>query len=210
MSTIEVKLTELRKIPYAPGDIFLRAGQHEQIALITGGTYTHSGICVDSNGTVVDALDRGDESAVASASAIEFFDTQSAPSGGAIYCFIGDPNQAQDAASYAIIQSTLHYEFDITDPIVGLDGDILDNNRLYCSEFVWRCYRYGANVALVDVNNFAEITIDQLADILEFGKPVAVKAMRFRYRHHSGRFVTPQQLAESSLMAERVRVFDRK
>ena len=53
------------------------------------------------------------------------------------------------------------YVFDLMDPILGLTGKVEENNRLYCSEFVWRSYVKGARVRIVEEGAFFNLLSDE-------------------------------------------------
>lgn len=210
------------------GDILLRANlSMEQIRLVSG-EYSHSGICNDgARREVVDAFPYRDPHAVARSLLDAFFSQDNADGGGGIFRYSGEPGQSEidaryvrkaaAAARYAADQCTVPYYFDLYDPIVGRDLDLIDNQRVYCSEFVWRCFRFGANVVLVLQDDFVDLWAER------GGKPVMVPLARAYVQEqvgqlgrlipdwvlggsagvyawwitHNGRYLTPDQLAQS-------------
>jgi Permuted papain-like amidase enzyme, YaeF/YiiX, C92 family len=204
------------------GDIVLRSGREPESSVIRSlaqGRFSHAGIC--SRGDlreVVDAYPRDPASAVAKTTIEDFFHEEHAADGGGIYRYKGASTKARAAARYAEDQCTEHFVFDIRDPILGFDLELRNNNKLYCSEFVWRCFRDGANVVLVAPEDFADFlapaNLNNIARVLgeyettrrlgRLGKlipsPVAAAAIRPKFKHtpHNGRFITPDQLANSA------------
>ena len=205
------------------GDVLLRCcdtPESHMLANISGGVYSHAGICGESSSeTAVDAYPGRDPNAVSMLAMGSFFGTDFHAFAGAIYRYkCGDGTEGMDAARFAVEQSGDHsYEFSLFDPIVGEDGIIYDDT-LYCSEFVWRCYRLGANVTLIPVQDFLNLNdpdvvgrasrglaahaaeVSRLAKCLSYvsyvpGVPkVAVRALLGSYGHN-GIFVSPHQLS---------------
>jgi Permuted papain-like amidase enzyme, YaeF/YiiX, C92 family len=203
------------------GDIVLRSGGEPEsrlIARLGRGRFSHAGICGRAeHHEVIDAYPR-EPSAVAKTTFELFFDRSHAGNGGGIYRYQGPLTKARAAARYAASLCEEHFVFDILDPILGRDGEVINNSRLYCSEFVWRCFRDGANVVLVAPEDFADFrsaeNISNTAKVLgerELTERIGasarlvpspmVRAMaepKLRRFPHNGRFVTPDQLANSS------------
>jgi hypothetical protein len=147
---------------FTSGDILLRSGREPDSVLIrrlAKGRFSHAGICSSGNSEkVVDAYPRGEDESVVAATAIsDFFDKNHAGDGGGAYRYNGLPLKARAAARYAELQCQECFTFDIYDPILGRDLEPINNNRLYCSEFVWRCFRDGANVVLVEPAAFLNL-----------------------------------------------------
>lgn len=188
------------------------------IMQLTGGQFSHAGICSrGSLGEAVDAYPREPHNAVASQPISEFFDQEQAPSGGEVYRYRGVADRAREAAEFSIRQTSQEYIFDIMDPILGADHSLLYNERLYCSEFVWRCYRDGAGITLVEPQNFCDVSQAATTPILAqmarermegLARAIANQlpdwklagVARLKSVGHNGRFVTPSQLATSHLV----------
>lgn len=215
-------LNSSRAFEYHAGDVLLRsgsAGDSIAIMTLTGGPYSHAGIYshVERN-EVIDAYPPGDEPSprrTVDAQDLNAFFSEHPPQRAAVYRYNHPGQKGEEAAQYAIEQLDEHYVFDIIDPIVGIADELLDNHRLYCSEFVWRCYRFGANINLIEINDFINILSDE--NLEEHGNHFAVL---IRERHqalqilpdgltikgmqvftsligHNGRFISPSQLANS-------------
>lgn len=161
-STAARRTTTTVAVTYKDGDTLLRAGEEAWIMELTGGRFSHAGIC--TKGNTNEAADahpvdshrkKGNE--VATLPISDFFSKAHAPGGGEVYRYTGGKPQAEAAARWAEGECGKPYYFDIMDPITGSRGTVQHNNRLYCSEFVWRCYRSGAGVTLVDPNDFINL-----------------------------------------------------
>ena len=203
------------------GDIVLRSGREADSRVIielAQGRFSHAGICSRADmHEVVDAYPRNPGSAVAKTRIEEFFDETHAADGGGVYRYKGLSTKARAAARYAEDQCEQHFVFDIMDPILGHDLELRNNNSLYCSEFVWRCFRDGANVVLVAPEEFADFlspetlnntakvlgdfqitqTIGPAAKLIPSPFAAAVAKPKLKHFGHNGRFVTPDQLANS-------------
>lgn len=197
LSSSKSSATEMTTVNYLDGDILLRSSNEWKISLFSKGDYTHAGLCgkVEEN-VAIDAYPGRDPYAIAKSHLGEFFDEEHAPNGWSVFRFSGmedaekKSEKAEAARIWAEQQCDEEYFFDLFDPIVGKIGlfqwvfgkadEINENKHLYCSEFVWRCYRDGANVELVKPEDFKFI--------------VLVRTFKPK---HSGYFITPTQLAES-------------
>lgn len=205
-------------ITYRKGDILLRAGEEVWIMEITGGPYSHAGTCV--NGASEQAVDAHPEDAhrtegneVAQLPISDFFSVAHAAGGGDVFRYTGPKSNAEAAAKWAEAECGKAYVFDLWDPIVGPSGNLQNNNQLYCSEFVWRCYRTGAGVTLVDPKDFINLKDKKVYDrnieiLTEVAKregeipkyvpgPIARKLVKKEFKNHNGRFLAPIQLADS-------------
>lgn len=206
---------------FEAGHVLLRAGGKFDsetifISAMSGGDYSHSGICSDPKSRMaVDAYPGRDPRAVAELLVDSFFDSSHAPGGGAIYAFTGPPDARKQAAQWAENECRNPYTFALWDPIVGTTGPSL-NNKLYCSEFVWWCYRRGAGISLIDPRDFSRLF--DPADV-EASRQLFVHALRMSrwfmrlapkswltaransllpsLTGHNGFFVTPSQLTRS-------------
>jgi hypothetical protein len=217
---------------FRDGDLLFRAGTADDSRLImqlTGGQFSHAGICGRAEtGEAVDAYPRDpQDQAIACVSLVEFFDEHHAAGGGGVCRYRGDPERAREAARFAARQVDERYFFDIRSPILGRGYEVVGDNRLYCSEFVWHCFRTGAGVTLVDPRDFYDLftaagraeDAESLAALVRerlvsarTPKQMAQKATaqvmsdpalarkvlkRELGPGHNGRFVTPDQLARS-------------
>jgi hypothetical protein len=226
---------------YADGDVVLRAGSEEDSLLImqlTGGRFSHCGICTRPDpGIAVDAYPRPTKGrAVGEVPLDEFFDEEHAAGGGETYRYKGEAERAAEAARHAERQITQDYYFDIRDPVLGRKYQIIENNRLYCSEFVWRCYRDGAGIVLIDPRRFFDLhsalqnegNARMIADLArgqlarESGRSQAVLAMLANWSPdrkvatrvltqelgpgHNGRYITPDQLSKSKHLLLRITI----
>jgi hypothetical protein len=221
---------------YEDGDILLRSGgdvESEVIMDLTSSPFSHSGICGSAESAeAVDAYpaDEGKASKqtkgpysrkkgreVAKLPISLFYSEEHAPGGGEVYRYKGAAEKRQMAAKWAMEQSRHSYFFDIMDPIVGVEGVPLDNNKLYCSEFVWSCFRHGANVVLVKSEDFLDLfSRARLAQTVQAIVPLAREQAgqvskvapdsvmeklidrRIKRSQHNGKFLAPGQLASSA------------
>lgn len=209
------------KVTYLKGDILLRAGVNQWIADLTNGPYSHAGICTNPAGfKAVDAhpvdAHRSAGHEVAKLPIADFFSKAHAPGGGDVYRYTGKKSEAEAAAKWAGVETGKPYTFDLFDPIMGSGAAVKDNNSLYCSEFVWRCYRTGAGVTLVNPKDFQNFkkdkaTEDKSMKIMAGGakdsgqapwyapEKVVVAWVKKRFAGHNGVFMAPIQLADSKL-----------
>ena len=203
---------------YRAGDFLLRAGTEAWIQDLTQGLYSHAGICTDAEEE--EAADahpvdghRAKGQEVANVPIHEFFNAEHAPGGGDVFRH-PDKAAALKAAQWAQSQCGQSYEFEIMDPIIGPTGQVEENNKLYCSEFVWRSYVKGAGVRIVEegafINLLSEENVDRTVTTLiphareEMNIPSAVPDSKIRPRlleelkkKHNGFFISPSQLAKS-------------
>lgn len=226
-------------ISYLDGDILLRAGEEDWIKTITNGAYSHAGICVSgATEEGVDALpeegprrgpddpyDPADPSLggtrrpgydVARFPISGFYEVANAPGGGDVFRYTGPRRDAEAAARWAEGEVGKPYTFNLWDPIIGASGGVDDNNQLYCSEFVWRSYRTGAGVTLVDPKDFMNLkdpkvydrNIKILTEVAQRDGQIpgwvpdvyARKKVREHFKDHNGYFMAPRQLADSTLV----------
>jgi Permuted papain-like amidase enzyme, YaeF/YiiX, C92 family len=207
-------------ITYKRGDILLRAGEEDWIMTLTGGPYSHAGICVDpeqpneaADAHPVDEY-RTEGNEVARLPIAGFFSKEHAPGGGDVFRYTGPVKDADAAAKWAGDECGKPYTFDLMDPILDNSGTVIENNQLYCSEFVWRSYKYGAGVPLVSEKDFINLldpsrvdtTVDVLLPIARengqipkglpdfIAKPLLKRELRKR---HNGYFIAPVQLSTS-------------
>lgn len=203
---------------YRSGDVLLRAGTEAWIQDVTQGPYSHAGICTDpvkEEATDAHPLDayRSQDHEVNKVPIHYFFNVEHAPGGGDVFR-IGDKGAAAKAAKWAQQQQGKPYTFDLMDPILGPTGSVEENNRLYCSEFVWRSYVKGAGVKLVEEGAFINLlseenearTIEALIPMAreQMNIPGYVPDAKIRpkllaelKKRHNGHFVAPSQLAKS-------------
>jgi hypothetical protein len=223
MSVPELSAEPAGAISFEDGNILLRSGREPESLLlrnIARGRFSHAGICNRGElREVVDAMPRGGQASAVAKSMIEnFFDEEHAADGGGVYRYNGPSAKARAAARHAEDQCKEHFVFSIHDPILGLDLEPIDNNRLYCSEFVWRCYRDGANVVLVapqdfvnllapeNLNNtlkelgnhFARQRFGSVAELIPSAVSAAFARSQLKAFDHNGCFITPDQLADST------------
>lgn len=207
---------------YRRGHVLLRAGTEGWIAAATGAPYSHAGVCVDEvKELAVDAhpvdshRETGNE--VARLPIHDFFSKEHAPGGGDVYEFVGPPEVGERAASWAEGETGKPYTFELMDPILDSGGAVVENNQLYCSELVWRAYKNGGGVLLVDPKDFINLLAPERVDetiraILPIARdqvdaPSWVPDVIIRRRlekemrkRHNGRFIAPAQLALSPMM----------
>jgi hypothetical protein len=196
-----------------PGDILLREGpgtDSDLIMKITNHPFSHAGIVVRKPNNSLVALDaypdRGNL-AVSTVTLEDFFDTTHAKSGVLVrYCSAGTLSEgiAQKVSEWALTQISVNYEFDLFDPYDN------NNNNLYCSEFVWRCFlTQRINLVALPINILShdnkENTLNALVDFAYASGTAPRIAMRSKVRtevikklgSHKGLFIAPYQLLES-------------
>lgn len=133
-----------------------------------------------------------------------------------MFRYTGSSADATKAATWAKGECGKPYVFDIMDPILGATGTVNFNNKLYCSEFVWHCYKEGAGIELVKpadfINLLSEANIDRTLEALlpqireQMDIPWYVPDFYVKWEAekklksmHNGFFVAPVQLADSAL-----------
>lgn len=210
-------------LAYKDGDILLRAGEEQWIMELTAGRFSHSGICI--HGSSMEAADahpvdihRSEGHEVAMLPITDFFSPDHALGGGEVFRYKGDKSKAEAAARWGESETGNPYEFELMDPIIGSGGAVENNNRLYCSEFVWRCYRFGAGVTLVDPKGFVNFLdsahkdktlriltryVREHQDAKEWYPDWLISDKKIqegildKLAAHNGLFIAPQQLADS-------------